>query len=409
MKISELAGKRVLILGYGKEGKATEKFLRAKCPTAQIEIADESLDPNYLDRQKECDVAIKTPGMKLDKLTVPHTTATNLFFANITNRVIGITGSKGKSTTSSLITAILHEAGIKSRLIGNIGYPALEVLLDPVDPAEVFVMELSSYQLEDIEYSPYVSVITSIFREHLDHHGDFQKYLAAKARILAKATERDFYVYNSSYPELDDLRRHTVARGMPYIKDIPFDVSGLKLLGGHNLENVRGAITAARIFGVSDEMCERAVLNFDPLPHRLTLVGEFRGIKFYDDAIATAPEPTIFALRTLGDVDTILLGGTDRGYDFSNLAEALAALGTRNIVLFPDTGAKIKAELEKQNAKFNLLQTESMEAAVKFAYQHTAPGMSCLLSTASPSYSLWKNFEVKGDEFVRWVIELAKD
>jgi len=409
MKLEQLENKRILILGYGKEGKVTERFLRAKLKHAQIEIADESQDLNYLERQKNCDIAIKTPGMKLEKLTAPHTTATNLFFGNIKNKVIGITGSKGKSTTSSLIHAILRQAGIKSRLVGNIGYPALEVLLEPIDPDEVFVMELSSYQLEDIEYSPHVSVITSIFHEHLDHHGSFLKYFEAKARILDKATSQDFYVYNPNYPDLSELTRRTAAKALEYVKDIPFDTSGLKLLGGHNLENVRGALTVAKIFGIADEICERAVMDFNPLPHRLTFVGTYRDIKFYDDAIATAPEPTIFAIKTLGDVDTIFLGGTDRGNDFSGLAKTLKEYGIRNVVFFPDSGARIKEEFKVQSLKLKILETTDMREAVEFAYQNTALGKSCLLSTASPSYSLWKNFEVKGDEFVRWVQELARD
>jgi len=408
MKFSELDGKKILILGYGQEGRSTERILRLKVPGATIAIADQSQGPDYLEKQKECDLVIKTPGIPLRLVTAPHTTATNIFFGNIKNPVIGVTGSKGKSTTSSLIYAILKHAGLKTRLVGNIGSPALDVLLEPVDPQEIFVMELSSYQLEDIEYSPHVSVITSIFHEHLDHHGSFEAYFAAKARIAAKAMADDFFVFNPAYAELADLAKRVAAKPVPFAASIPFDLTGLKLEGEHNLENIRGALAVARILGVPDEVSREAILAFEPLPHRLTYVGEFRGIKFYDDAIATAPEPTIFAIRTLKDVDTIFLGGTDRGYDFHELAKVIAASGIRNVVLFPDTGERIAAAFEEVGVTgLNVIHLRDMKTAVEFAYLHTAPGKICLLSTASPSYSLWKNFEEKGDEFVRWVEEIG--
>ncbi len=409
MKVEELKGKRILILGYGKEGKSTERFLRAKLNNPDIRIADQSQGTDYLDKQKDCDIVIKTPGIPLSKITVPHTTGTNLFFGNVSNKIIGITGSKGKSTTSALIHAILKQAGFKTRLIGNIGNPALDVLLEPVDPEEIFVMELSSYQLEDIEYSPHVSVITSIFHEHLDHHGSFENYFEAKARIIVKATDQDFYVFNPAYSELAALGSTTSAKSLPYLERIPFDVSHINLEGEHNLENIRGALSVASIFGIPISVAQAAVESFQPLPHRLTLVGELKGIRFYDDAIATAPEPTIFALQTLKDVDTIFLGGTDRGYDFSGLVETMKQIGVRNAVLFPDTGKRIEQELAAQGSKIKTLTASTMEDAVKFAYANTSPGKICLLSTASPSYSLWKNFEEKGKEFVRCVKELGND
>ncbi len=408
MRFEELEGKRILILGYGKEGKSTEKVLRAKLKDPEIVIADQADGPDYLSKQKDCDIVIKTPGIPLRDITAPHTSATNLFFGNISNQVIGVTGSKGKSTTSSLIYAILQEAGVKSRLIGNIGKPALDVLLEDIDPEEIFIMELSSYQLEDINYSPHISVITSIFHEHLDHHGSFEAYFEAKARILDKAKADDFYVFNPAYPELAELASRTQARAVPFIDALPFDASRIKLEGAHNQENIRGALTVAGLLGVPEDVSRSAVEKFQPLPHRLTFVGQFKGIKFYDDAIATAPEPTIFAIQTLKDVDTIFLGGTDRGYDFSGLARAIGNSGIRNVVLFPDTGKRIEQALQKfGDEDLDILHTSSMQEAVEFAYAKTEPGKVCLLSTASPSYSLWKNFEEKGDEFVKLVKELG--
>lgn len=155
----------------------------------------------------------------------------------------------------------------------------------------------------------------------------------------------------------------------------------------------------AKLFGVRDEDIISAVNNFIGLPHRLEFVGEYNGIKFYDDAISTTPESTIMAIKALKNIDTIFLGGQDRGYKFLELEKNLKKYKIKNIVLFPDSGAKII----KSKNNFNTLKTESMQEAVKFAYKYTKHGKICLLSCASPSYSLWKNFEEKGDEFKKFV------
>lgn len=405
MTLSDLAGKKILILGYAREGKATELFLKKYVPDARISIADKTLDDHYLDAQKDADLVVKTPGIPKRMVTAPYTTATNLFFAflkerGMKNTVIGITGSKGKSTTSSLIAAILKEAGKPVALIGNIGTPALTALMEPVAPETIFVMELSSYQTEDLEATPDISVFTSLFPEHLDYHEGFENYVAAKAQLLAHATPAHTYVYNPRYARLTEIATQTKATGKSFETDIPFDVSAAKLKGEHNLDNIRGAMTVAHLLGIDDATIHRAVLVFEPLPHRLTDIGTFRGIRFVDDAIATAPEPTILAIQTLKDVDTILLGGTDRGYDFAELAKVIKQSGIRQVVLFPDTGARIEqALLDTKGAMPELLYTESMDEAVAFAFAKTAPGKICLLSTASPSYRLWKSFEEKGEAF----------
>ena len=159
MKIEDLKRyKKILILGYGIEGKASEKFIQKFHPGAEIGIADVKIDPHFLETQKEYDLAIRTPTLRPEFITIPYTTGTNLFFANVSNTVIGVTGTKGKSTTVSLLHHILLTAGLQSRLCGNIGIPMLEALNDGVDPNDIFVVELSSYQLEDIQYSPNIAV-----------------------------------------------------------------------------------------------------------------------------------------------------------------------------------------------------------------------------------------------------------
>ena len=184
----------VCILGYGKEGKITEKYLKKKYPELKIGILDQSRDKNYLEKQSEYDFVIKTPGIPKDKIKIPYTTATNIFFAENRNFTIGVTGSKGKSTTSSLIYEILKKSGKKVRLLGNIGNPMLGALLDSPKPNEIFIIELSSYMLEDIEYSPNVAVLLNLFPEHMNYHGGVNNYYQAKNNIF----KFQKYCYTSS-------------------------------------------------------------------------------------------------------------------------------------------------------------------------------------------------------------------
>lgn len=404
MTITELKAKqKIVLLGYGKEGQSTERFLQVHAPQAEIVIADQSRDADYLSLQTTGDLVIKTPGISKRFLTVPYTTATNIFLANVQKPVIGVTGSKGKSTTSSLIAALLQAGGKQVRLVGNIGAPALDVL-DEQASTDVFVMELSSYQLDDLEKAPDVAVFTSFFPEHLDYHGSLETYFEAKANIVRKGDKDQVFVYNPKYPELQELVQEAPGQAIPFVEAVPFSVEEFRLRGAHNLQNLYGAWTVAQRFGVTPEQAEEALKTFEPLPHRLTEVGVFRGITFVDDAIASAPEATVQALQTIPKIETIFLGGTDRGYQFADLAKMIDASPVRNIVLFPDTGAKIKAALERVSTRvFTFFETETMEEAVQFAYEHTSAGMTCLLSTASPSYRLWKNFEHKGEEFTKWI------
>lgn len=374
--------KNVCILGYGKEGKITEKYIRKNYPGLKIGILDQNLDKNYLARQQDFDLAIKTPGIQKNKVSIPYVTATNIFFSQNKNFVIGITGSKGKSTTASLIYEILKTAGKKVRLIGNIGNPMLGVLLEKTDPDEIFVVELSSYMLEDIEYSPNIGLLLNLFPEHMDYHNGVENYYEAKKNIFK------FQKYGD------------VAIKPPYdTEKIPLEKNEIPLLGNHNLKNIQAAIKVARILKIPDSAINKAVKNFKPLPHRLEFVGEYEGIKFYDDAISTTPESTVMAIKSLKNIDTIFLGGTDRGYDFRKLEGTLKSHHIRNIVLFPDSGSRIL----KSRKGFNILETRSMEKAVDFAFKNTIKGKICLLSTASPSYSVWKNFEEKGGLFQKFI------
>lgn len=386
-----------LIFGHGKEGKVTEQYLKNNFKKLKIGIADQKFSKNYLEKQKDYDITVKTPGIKKNLLRIPYTTATNMFFSNVLfkNKIIGVTGSKGKSTTASLIYSILKEAGKNVRLMGNIGKPMLKALMQKIKSDEIFVLELSSYQLEDINFSPDIAVVTNLFPEHMNYHGSTKEYYQAKKNIIKFQNKNGVFVYNPKNKELKKWLRGSKGKAIPFLNKIPLENSKIPLLGEHNKENIRAAITVAKIFNIKDEIIKKAVKEFKGLPHRLEFVGEFHGIKFYDDALSTTPESTIMAIKSLPRIKTIFLGGEDRGYDFSELEKTIKKHKIKNTVLFPKSGKRIL----RQRKGFNILETSSMKKAVKFAFKHTEKGGMCLLSTASPSYSLWKDFEEKGKQF----------
>lgn len=408
MNIKDLEYKHILVVGRGKEGQATVAFLEKMVPHANVTAVDALDGKDYLEKQREYDIAIKSPGVHASLLKIPYTTATNIFFSLVKGMTIGVTGTKGKSTTASLIAAILKEAGKKVHLVGNIGNPMLSELLSSNTEEDMWVCELSSYQLSDIEYSPHISVFVSLFPEHMNYHGSIEAYYQAKARIVAHATDKEYLVYNADFPGILEVVQETKAKTMPF-DELPFEEEKIPLLGKHNRDNVRAAVTVARVLDIPGETVEKAVQLFQPLRHRLQKVGTYKGITFYDDAISTTPESTIAALSSLPQVGTLMLGGQDRGYDFSSLIPVIKQHKIQNIILFPESGAKIRELLEKeQDYRSTIFETDSMSDAVAFAYAHTPKDTICLLSTASPSYTIWKNFEEKGDEFQKWVEELGK-
>ncbi|MBI5754837.1 UDP-N-acetylmuramoyl-L-alanine--D-glutamate ligase [Candidatus Peregrinibacteria bacterium] len=429
--------KKILILGFGKDGAATLRVLRRFFPKQTLWIADKKADlrvrdshvrlilgENYLKNLDRFDVIIKSPGIpflpEISRVAKRVTSSAQLFFDHLSpsNAVIGVTGSKGKSTVAALLHAVLKHAGLKTRLIGNIGKPALPFLNHK---NTVFVYELSSYQLERLHARPHIAIFTQFFPEHLNYHGSLARYFSAKKNITKYQKKEDFFIFPHSVNILRRLptKAQKIACGVResfwhdeeyfyHVKKKLFPVSDVKLLGEHNLQNILLVLAAVDKLHIPLQKAAEVITSFSGLPHRLEYVGNFRGIDFYDDAISTTPESTLAALDIFKEkIGTIILGGEDRGYDFSELAEALCRYRIVNIVLFPDTGERIRVKIEKILVKNSFvprfLETRSMKEAVRFAYQHTPKGMVCLLSTASPSYSLFKNCEEKGGLFWRYV------
>lgn len=410
MKFYELKNKKILILGKGLEGQATYQVLKKFFPNQTIKIIDQKDDPHYLEKVSEFDVVIKSPGIPNHLLTTKYTTPTNLFFSNIKNKIIGVTGSKGKSTTATLIFQILKCSGYQTELIGNIGKPAIEVFLNKIKPETIYVIELSSYQLSDIRFSPWISVITALFKEHLDYHLTLKNYYQSKKNILRFANSKNYFIYNPHYRLLKQWASEFAGKAIPSIKKIPFKINNPKIIGRHIYENIKLAYVVAKILKITDEKIKEAIERFIPLPHRLEYIGTFKNISFYDDAIATTPQATIAAIKALKNIGCLILGGLDRGYNFWPLIKLVNKKMIPVLIFFPESGKKMKEylyQIKNKNYSPKILETKKMGDAVKFAYQYTPQNTICLLSTASPSYSLWRNFEEKGNLFKKFVLFYA--
>ncbi len=419
MHINDLSGKSILLLGYGREGQAMLRAIEKNGIQADITIGDSNpaleakgytlqTGPNYMKNLDPFDVIIKSPGIPPNKelaaVGSKITSSTQIFLDTIKDTgvtVIGVTGSKGKSTTSSLIHAILKASGKDVDLIGNIGIPSIDYI-DQAEPGKIFVLEMSSYQLMDLTVSPALAVVTSFFPEHLDYHGSLEAYKEAKKHITRFQAADDVVFFNSTSLGAQEIANESAGTKVPYSAvDAPVKIEETKLLGEHNLTNIGGAFKIAKHFGVNDMTAIEAIKSFTGLPHRLQFLGTIGGIDWVDDAISTTPESTMAALKALGNrIGTIILGGQDRGNNFGDLGDEVANSQIGHVILFPGSGPRIKqAIMDAHRVGIVFHDAPDMEMAVRTAKEVTKPGKICLLSTASPSYGMFKNFEEKGEKF----------
>jgi UDP-N-acetylmuramoyl-L-alanine---L-glutamate ligase len=436
VKIDDLSAESVVILGFGTEGQATYSFLRDKWPKKPLTIADQRTleefpadlaqrlraDPavtlnfglRYL--ESSADVIIKTPGIPAAKVRKPGcllTSHSQIFLSNYPHdRIIGVTGTKGKSTTSSLIYHMLQSGGIPAELVGNIGQPPLARIATAA-AGSYFVHEFSSHQLAEIESSPHIAVLLNIVPEHLDYYASFEEYIAAKENITRFQDSKDFLIFNPGYAILKSISERTKAtlKLFSTSDDATRSLGPIPLMGKFNLENVMAAVTVASLVGVSSEAIRTAIKTFRPLPHRLEPVGTYNGVTFYDDSIATVPDATLAALDALGaGVQTLILGGHERNLDFTALGANLPE-NVRTVILFPPTGERIWKAIQA-NSRTTLLPASvlvtNMEEAVRTAYAKTEKGKICLLSPASPSFGMFKDYRERGESFKTFVRELSK-
>lgn len=428
MKINSLEKKKVLILGIGREGADSFAFLRKKFPKKKLFVADKKkfeemdlktrkllndknvelfLGDDYLKSLKGFDIILKSPGISLSSIKkylskkTKVTGQTELFFDNCPAMIIGVTGTKGKSTTSSLIHSVLKEAGFKAYLVGNIETPSLSFLLT-AKKNDIFIYELSSHQLQNLKASPHIAVFLNIYPEHLDYYKNFKEYFLAKTNIVNYQKKSDYFIFNSRIKEINDLAKK--AKSVK-IEINPNDFT--KFLNDNqgflemtHVDNLIAVLNVAKILGVKDEKIVKAFKRFKRPEHRLEFVGEKKGIRFYDDSIATIPEATIFALDSLGyDVETLIVGGFDRGIKFDKLADRIIKSNVKNLILFPVSGEKILKEIEKRKGKLRHFSFDDMERAIKKCFEVTPSGKICLLSPASPSFGIFRDYKERGDLF----------
>jgi UDP-N-acetylmuramoylalanine--D-glutamate ligase len=431
MKLEELKNKKILIIGKGIEGNAAYKYLKKHLSNTIIDIVDQKDGENYLSSQEKYDIAIKSPGVKSELMKIPYTTVTNIFLANKKGKVIGITGTKGKSTTTILIYKMLQKQGLDVYLGGNIGQSPLD-FIDNLNESSWTVLEMSSYQLSDSKFSPHIAVALMVTSEHLDYHKTQGAYVDAKRNILRFQKASDFAAINKDYPASHESDVHTLAKIYRVSRErevgdgcfvdgkvVWFSNSGsrekiieierIKLLGKHNLENVCAASCAAILVGVSIKNIAKVLEEFRGLEHRLEFVGEKNGVLFYNDSLATIPEAAIEAMEALPDTETLIAGGHDRGLNFANLGQYLNKGQIKTLILFPPTGEKIWEEVCKATSEGNKpekFDVKTMEQAVRIAAAETLPGKTCLLSPASASFGIFKDYKDRGNQFKEEVSKL---
>jgi len=400
---------KILILGFAREGQSTERFLKQRFPHLKIDTSDQKDNPDYLKHLQEYKLVIKTPGISphkpeivaAKKNGVIFSSHTQLFFEVCPSKnIIGITGTKGKSTTTSIIYEVLKANHKPAVLVGNIGKPALDFLSD-ISPNTWVVMELSSYQLMDLSSSPHIAVLQNIYPDHLDYHSDFAEYKNAKLNITKYQNANDYLITQLDVPTKAKKTIFSISDFDPQVKT--------KLIGDHNKLNIIPILKISDILKLSKTLTHQAIENFQPLETRLELVATKNGIGFYADTLATIPQATIAAIDGLSsEVETLIAGGHDRKQNYSDLAKKILNSSIKNLILFPATGPRIWEEVFKLEPRsINHFAVTNMSDAVKIALHQTTSGKICLLSPAAPSFTLFKDYRDEYEQYKKF-IELSQ-
>jgi UDP-N-acetylmuramoyl-L-alanine---L-glutamate ligase len=440
MRAAELGTARVAIWGLGREGRAAIRFLRERHPSLPLLLLDdaehaeappefEGLDcafgAEHIARTLgDVDVIVKSPGVSLYRREIEIarsngakiTSLLNLWFAEPTEvTTICVTGTKGKSTTASLITHMLGKLGRRVALVGNIGVPITEI--DPAT-ADYAVIEVSSYQAADFDGTCDVAVLTSLFPEHIDWHRTLAAYYRDKLNLLHHSRhaivnrEAAFAVDEIAPTSLHGARLFNDEGGVHWHGSDFFDsrervgeVHNRYLARPHNASNLCAALTVAKLLDINPAAALDVAADFTALPHRQQELGEIGGVLFVDDSISTAPESTIAALSVYAGRDiTVIVGGHDRGIEYDKLVATLAQGTARAVICLGVSGERIYAGLratarDRPGVSFSAYRPQSMEEAVAYAKQVTPAGGVVLLSPAAPSYGYYRDFAERGRDF----------
>jgi UDP-N-acetylmuramoylalanine--D-glutamate ligase len=454
MNLEYFIGKNIALAGFGVENTSVAKFLLKnnfdftvldRAPLADLsdeaqkEIRSKKLEvrsgEEYLKNLQEFDIVIRSPGVPyLTKEIVEAknagadiTSSTKLFFKFCPAKIIGVTGTKGKGTTASIIFEIIKqniENSSKKQvyLVGNIGTPSFDVI-EKVSENDLVVFELSSFQLHDLNISPQISVVTNLTEDHLDYHKTLNEYRGTKKNILMWQKEADFAVINYDYPESKKLEN--VGKSKKYFfsakeelengafvdenGDVFLTIGGkkkicskdeIKLIGRHNLENIAASAIVGKLLSIPSAEVAEAVKSFSGLPHRLEFVREVGGVKFYNDSFSTNPTPTIAAIRSFAEPITLILGGSSKGADFSQLAEEIKKSSVKNIILIGLEGKRIFSALENKDLKVNIIQGgNSISETVEQAKEISGSKEVVLFSPACASFDMFDNYKDRGEKF----------
>ncbi|MFA4996136.1 MAG: UDP-N-acetylmuramoyl-L-alanine--D-glutamate ligase [Patescibacteria group bacterium] len=467
----DLKDKKVAILGLGIEGMALLKYLDGK--TSNITILDrlsvseiiqnleegERADAEnlirkykiisgekYMDDLSGFDVVFRSPGISINHPKLQEaeekgaiiSSQIKLFFDLCPAMIIGVTGTKGKGTTSSLIFEILKKSSQFSVLssqsnpnvyiAGNIGYPAI-TLIPQLKSDDIVILELSSFQLMDLEKSPHMAVVTNLTVDHLDYHKDVDEYQDAKKSILKFQSKNDFAVLNSDSTFDSDFINNETRSSIKYFshtedkdavvkdgkvvldpknKSITIcDENNIKLFGRHNLENIAAASIVAEILGVDFDVIKKVVAEFKGLPHRLELVSEIDGIKFINDSFATNPEPTIAAVDSFSENKVLILGGSSKGANFDELSKKIVKSNVSSVVTIGIEGEKIENSLSKNKYDGTIIQGgNSIEEIIVNAKKLAKSGDVIIFSPACASFDMFKNYKDRGEKFKDSVLKL---
>jgi UDP-N-acetylmuramoylalanine--D-glutamate ligase len=447
---------KIGILGVGIEGESTANYLKSK-GYKDITLLDEKHDlnrfkdsfniiegPRAFKELTQFDFIFRSPGIRKDhkeldyarKKGVRIISAIILFFEQCPCPIIGITGTKGKGTTSTLIYKILKEAGKDVYIGGNIGESPL-TFLDKLKPSSIVVLEMSSFQLHDLEKSPHVAVVVKTTSEHLDYHKDLEEYLLAKENIVAHQNQNDAVIANIDFPYhmryllKTPAKKYLVSqtkkpangafteRGIIYstennkISEIcRSDLVGLR--GPHNIENILAACAACTFLEIKPELIKKVFIEFKGLPHRLEFIKKVNGVEFYNDSFSTTPETCIAAIQSFTEPEILIAGGSEKQSDYSDLGRAIVERkNLKTVVLMGITGPRIEYAIKKasetgivRRCPLKIIKTDNYKEAFMAAYLEAGNEGVVLLSPASASFDQFENYKKRGEAFRNWVESL---
>lgn len=442
----------VAIVGYGEQGRSSFEYWFNKghvvviCDAnPDIELPPAAIDklgPGYLDNLNQFDLIVRSPSVHPNTILEANlghpeikdkiTSNTAEFFNVCKAPIIGVTGTKGKGTTSTLITRILEEYGKKVHLGGNIGTPPLDLLKNSIAEDDVVVLELANFQLIDMKQSPHIAVCLAISEEHLNWHADMYEYIKAKEQIFAHQTASDIAVYNAKNvyatkiissslahtkigydaPDIDEPLEFTdgvyvQGEQIKAFGKTVMPVTDVSLKGRHNLQNICAAIAAT--WGLTSgnvKVLKKAIKSFVSLPHRLEKVRVLNDVTYYNDSFSASPSATVAAIKAIPETKVLIIGGVDKSLDLSDLAQNIYQHNSdiRKVLIIGEVAKKLEQELLKHNfVNYQILENVTMKDIVRQAQSLAHQGDAVLLSPGTSSFDMFKNFEDRGVQFKQFV------